>query len=135
MSKTDPSESEYIDTNAGDPPSLLVLAWDKYGTPGCVLNELERLVSKQRRVPKIQFSDDNCMSANLVLDTESQVNETYRSMKAHSISTYLAGVTHASINWNLPHSNQFRRVTFAILSLCGDISFYGRVQKGKLQYL
>jgi hypothetical protein len=125
MSGIDCKSSDFTDTNFGAPPPLLVLAWDEYGTTEYVLDELDKLSRKQRRVPAIRFAGLN-EEADIKLDTQAQVDELYRAMKSTSIVTAVQGRTLASINWRLSHSNAYRRVTFALLSQCLDITFYGR---------
>lgn len=128
MGGVDCKESEFIDTNVGAPPPLLVMTWERYGTPSMVLTELEKLVAKQRRVPSITFADDveDQTRLTLILNTEEEVNACYESLKQKGAASLFITTQNAVMNWQLEHSNAFRRVVFGLLSQCIDITFLGR---------
>jgi deoxyadenosine/deoxycytidine kinase len=132
MGGVDAKQSEYIDHNCGTPPPLLVLSWDKYGTPSSVLAEVEKLVKKQRRVPTISFCDDSCantppVSHTVEINSNEEMDRTYASLQEHGAATLFLTTQKAVIDWNLAHSNAYRRVVFAILSQCINVHFHGRV--------
>jgi len=100
-----------------------------------VLMALSSLRHGSRRSPVVTFVEDvvpsTLLGSELVLDTEQDVDSAYQLLvKSGNPSTMSAAYEEGAprkvcVNWNLVHSNGFRRVLMYYLSECGHVVCYG----------
>jgi len=125
----------FHDMNIGPAPPVAVFRWDKYGSMDEVLMALSSLRHGSRRSPVVTFVEDvvpsTLLGSELVLDTEQDVDSAYQLLvKSGNPSTMSAAYEEGAprkvcVNWNLVHSNGFRRVLMYYLSECGHVVCYG----------
>jgi len=115
------------DMNIGGAPPMLIVQWTKFGTTEDVMAELDKLQAGERKSPSVRFQAEKPRFSDeaLLLDTEEDVASAYELFKSTGSPASPSTVATLHLNWDLEHSNSFKRVSMHFLSLGARVVFYG----------
>ena len=130
-------KGSYHELNIGKPPQIIVLRWENYGDCREAIKEIQKLIDNSRNSPTVEFTKDlNTIKENIInendiltLDTSDEIEYRYKLLLEQQYhcfdnNEHLKSTLH--INWDLPHTNSFKRIVMLFLSLQGKVVFYGK---------
>lgn len=122
----------FYDMNIGTPPPIMVARWNNFGCTRKVMGELADLVEGKRASPEVEFvtelSKESEQKSQFVVNTVEQLEALWDSLKQNNellASDNVTPVGEIAIDWSLPHEAAFKRVSMAVLSNAGKITYFG----------